>query len=119
MRILVIDDDPDVQHTLAEMLRSGGHDVVLARVGGALITDIREAAFDLVVTDMEMPHITGWHVREWVAAHRPEVPVILVSGRIPANDPRITAFAAYIAKPVRKAALLAAVEEARGSGAGA
>jgi DNA-binding NtrC family response regulator len=109
-RIVVIDDDPDVQRTMADMLSFGGHAVILPKPGIGLFEAMGRAEFDAVVTDMVMPDINGWDVLQWIKANRPRLPVVLVSGELGNRaGVQVAAFDAYIAKPVRTAKLLDAL----------
>ena len=80
MRVLVIDDEPFVRDTLGEILRQQHHDVVVADDGISGLARFREGAFDLVMTDLAMPGMSGWQVAQAVKAARPQVPVVLVTG---------------------------------------
>jgi two-component system, chemotaxis family, CheB/CheR fusion protein len=115
-RILVIDDDADVLQMLASMVEAGGH-TAIATLGGAGAWDaLRDAQFDLVVTDLGMPSLDGMSVARWLERHRPGVPVIAVSGAI-AELQDISGdspFAAAIQKPLRRDALLAAIKAVLG-----
>jgi signal transduction histidine kinase/CheY-like chemotaxis protein len=80
VRVLVIDDEPFVRETLGEILRQQRHDVVIADDGASGLERFREGAFDLVMTDLAMPGMSGWQVAQAVKAVRPQVPVVLVTG---------------------------------------
>jgi CheY-like chemotaxis protein len=80
VRVLVIDDEPFVRDTLGEILRQQHHHVVVADDGLSGLARFREGAFDLVMTDLAMPGISGWQVAQAVKAVRPQVPVVLVIG---------------------------------------
>jgi CheY-like chemotaxis protein len=80
VRVLVIDDEPFVRETLGEILRQQRHDVVVADDGASGLARFREGAFDLVMTDLAMPGMSGWQVAQAVKAARPRVPVVLVTG---------------------------------------
>ena len=80
VRVLVIDDEPFVRETLEEILRLQQHDVVVADDGISGLARFREGAFDLVMTDLAMPGMSGWQVAQSVKAARPQVPVVLVTG---------------------------------------
>jgi CheY-like chemotaxis protein len=55
MRILVVDDNPDVAHSLAELLRIDGHDeVAVAFDGAAAIASMRASVPDLVLSDLQL-----------------------------------------------------------------
>ncbi len=80
VRVLVIDDEPFVRETLGEILRQQRHDVVVADDGVSGLARFHEGAFDLVMTDLAMPGMSGWQVAQAVKAARPQVPVVLVTG---------------------------------------
>jgi GAF domain-containing protein/ActR/RegA family two-component response regulator len=80
VRVLVIDDEPFVRETLGEILRQQHHDVVVADDGASGLARFREGSFDLVMTDLAMPGMSGWQVAQAVKATRPHVPVVLVTG---------------------------------------
>ena len=80
VRVLVIDDEPFVRETLGEILRQQHHSVVVADDGAAGLARFHEGAFDLVMTDLAMPGLSGWQVAQAVKATRPNVPVVLVTG---------------------------------------
>jgi signal transduction histidine kinase/ActR/RegA family two-component response regulator len=79
-RILVIDDERDVAEILADVLSRDGHQVVACLDGEAGLARFQEAEFDLVVTDLGMPGISGWDVAREVRARRPGTPVAMVTG---------------------------------------
>jgi signal transduction histidine kinase len=80
VRVLVIDDEPFVRDTLGEILRQQHHQVVVADDGASGLARFRETPFDLVMTDLAMPGMSGWQVAKAVKAVRPQVPVVLVTG---------------------------------------
>jgi CheY-like chemotaxis protein len=80
VRVLVIDDEPFVRDTLGEILRQQHHDVVVADDGASGLARFRESTFDMVMTDLAMPGMSGWQVAQAVKAARPLVPVVLVTG---------------------------------------
>lgn len=80
LRLLVIDDEPALGETLAELLRQLGHEATTAGGGEAGLAALQAERVDLVMTDLGMPGMSGWEVARAVKAHRPALPVILVSG---------------------------------------
>lgn len=59
MRILLVDDEPISLEALRHVLTSEGYDVTLARDGEEAFARIREESFRLVITDWEMPALSG------------------------------------------------------------
>lgn len=79
-RLLIIDDHAPFRQTLAGLLRFAGHTVFEAGEGSAGLALLRREPLDLVVTDQDMPGLTGWDVARLVKAMRPRLPVVLVTG---------------------------------------
>ncbi len=84
-RILLIDDDPRVQQSVSAMLQDMGHRVTVAGGGAIGLALFEEAlrrgeAYDLVLTDLGMPHLTGAEVARRVKALSPATPVIVLTG---------------------------------------
>jgi len=85
LRILLVDDDPLVLEACKSVLEKDGHEVVMAEGGAAGIGTFRQACagaqrFDLVVTDLGMPHVDGRQVAAAVKAMEPSRPVIMLTG---------------------------------------
>jgi signal transduction histidine kinase len=57
--ILVVDDEPEIAGTLAEMLAADGHQVDMAANGALALDKLRERAYDLVLSDLRMPVLDG------------------------------------------------------------
>ena len=81
-RVLVVDDDPLVLETIADMLRELGYRVRSETSGAAAQAAFEEdpQALDLVITDMTMPGIAGGALAAWLKDRRPDLPVIACSG---------------------------------------
>jgi CheY-like chemotaxis protein len=95
LRLLLVDDDPVLIKSLQDTLQEDGHTVTATHGGQAGLdafgTALKGAqAFDLVVTDLGMPHVDGRKVAAGVKALSPTTPVILLTGwgqrLIAAND---------------------------------
>jgi CheY-like chemotaxis protein len=79
--ILLVDDDPGVREVTAAMLEDLGHLVVEADDGDAALDLLsKSAGIDLVLADVAMPGMTGGELAAAVAARRPGLPVLLVTG---------------------------------------
>ncbi|HSB73571.1 MAG TPA: response regulator [Candidatus Methylomirabilis sp.] len=78
--ILVVDDEPILTNMLQSILEIQGHRVVTALSGAEAIERIRSHTFDLVLTDLGMPDVSGWDVAREVERVTPGVPVVLVTG---------------------------------------
>ncbi|HEY0430192.1 MAG TPA: response regulator, partial [Pyrinomonadaceae bacterium] len=80
LSILVIDDEPSVRETLAEMLEIMGHRVLLAESGSNALQLLAANACDLVFTDLAMPEMDGWETAREIRKRWPAMDVILVTG---------------------------------------
>jgi len=79
-RLLIIDDHAPFRQTLASLLRVAGHAVFEAGEGSAGLALLRQESLDLVVTDEDMPGLTGWDVARLVKATHPRIPFVLLAG---------------------------------------
>src|SRR5262249_45715913 len=80
-RILVVDDDPQVLELFTRILTNGGYSVTSERSGAAANDALARQAFDLVILDLSMPGgIDGFEVLKSIRAHRPKLPVLVISG---------------------------------------
>jgi len=110
-RILVVDDDPLIAMSTADMLEDLGYAVIEADSGKRALEIIAAGqAIDLMMTDQAMPGMTGIQLAELVRSKRPELPVLLATGYtdLPAgkmaNLPRLS-------KPYQQAQLQAEIEK--------
>jgi PAS domain S-box-containing protein len=112
--VLLVDDEPLVRASTADMLSEMGYEVVEADSGSDALALIDVRVPDLVITDHLMPGLTGTDLALILASERPGLPVLIVSGYadiegLPADLPRLT-------KPFRQADLadcVARLREAR------
>lgn len=79
-RILVVDDEPQIQRFLKPALKAAGYDVVEAATGGEALKAVATAAPDLVILDLGLPDMDGKEVvtslRGWTT-----IPIIILSAR--------------------------------------
>jgi len=80
MKILIVDDDPEVNEVLELMLTKMGHEVTAVTQGKEAIARFGQDSYDLVITDVFMPEVSGWDVVEAVKQKSPETPVLLITG---------------------------------------
>ncbi|HEX4649374.1 MAG TPA: ATP-binding protein [Steroidobacteraceae bacterium] len=119
MRILLVDDDPMLTHSLQDVLSQDGHEITVADGGQKGIDAFNTALaqdrpFALVITDLGMPYVDGRTVAASVKAAAASTPVILLTGwgrrlladqEIPPHVDRV------LSKPPRLAELRAALAE--------
>jgi DNA-binding response OmpR family regulator len=82
MHILVVDDDPMLSQSLRNALEAEGHEVTVASGGRAGIDAFQTAQrpFDVVITDLGMPHVDGRQVARAIRAISADVPIIMLTG---------------------------------------
>ena len=103
-KILIVEDDPDIQELLKNFLREAGYAVTLAGDGVEALERFGEGQFDLVLLDVLLPKIDGFGVCELIR-RQSQVPVIMLTAlcgeeeEIRGLDLQIDD---YITKPVRR-----------------
>ena len=80
-RVAVVDDDYRVLESLDEMLTAAGHQVLLFTSGTKFVEAECTGQIDCLISDIGMPHMSGWQLMQIARAQRPSLPVILITGR--------------------------------------
>jgi two-component system response regulator MprA len=117
MRVLVIDDDPDVRTLCRLNLTWDGHEIIEAAAGAEGLALVLSEAPDAVLLDVMMPNIDGIQVLHRIrqTAQTADLPVVLMSARVRVED-QIEGLAAgaddYIKKPFAPSDLSEALEGA-------
>jgi CheY-like chemotaxis protein len=105
--VLVVDDDPDVLETVADSLRClPGVQVQTAGSGREALERARTRGFDLIVTDVQMPAMSGLELLHDLKREFPDVPVVMMSGDPISRQRGVLAGAdSILAKPFRQESL--------------
>lgn len=119
-RVLLVEDQPEVRRVVRRSLAKAGYEVVEAWNGRVAVELARESTFDLVISDVRMPDMSGLELLRALHEHDPDLPVVLTSGW-PGPDGTLDADAvgafAYLQKPVpfdvMREAVRSAVEQRR------
>ena len=80
-KILVVDDEPDALYILRHVLTRAGYDVIPAYGGADALRKVQRQNFDLIVTDLAMPDVSGIEVIDRIR-HDPEkqlIPILAVT----------------------------------------
>jgi len=86
--VLIIDDEPLITELLTNVLERMGCKSQVASCGKEGMETFEKEDFDLVITDLGMPDISGWDVSKMVKQKKPRVPVIIVTGWGLDTDPQ-------------------------------
>ena len=78
--VLSVDDDLSLLYTRYRLLSGAGYGVLSASDGAQALTLFAEHPVDLVLLDYALPEMDGGMVADAMKAHRPHVPIIIVSG---------------------------------------
>ncbi|WP_093592543.1 response regulator transcription factor [Lentzea waywayandensis] len=110
MRLLVVDDDPDVRDSLRRSLEFEGYEVTTAADGAEAL--VRLAGADLAILDLMMPNLDGSEACRRLRAAGERLPVLMLTARDALGD-RVTGLDAgaddYLVKPFALEELLARV----------
>ena len=112
--VLVVDDEPDMRIALTRALGRSGYSVETASNGFEGLEKFRNNNFNIVITDMKMPEMSGMEVLEGVKKISPQVPVIMITafGTInKAVEAMKEGASDYILKPFSSETLEAAVKK--------
>jgi CheY-like chemotaxis protein len=119
LRILVVDDDPLLTESLRCILEEDGHRVIVVDGGQAGIDAFHGALemlvpFDVVITDLSMPHVDGRQFVANVRAAAPDTPIIMLTGwgqRPQADNVQTSQVDRLLSKPPRLQDLRKALDE--------
>jgi two-component system NtrC family sensor kinase len=78
LRVLVVDDEPHILHYMRATLEAWGHIPVVASDGAEALAVAADDTFDLVISDLRMPRLSGREFYEELARRRPELAARLV-----------------------------------------
>lgn len=79
-KVLVIDDEQIVLKSCARILSAEGYDVQPVQTGDEGLRKLADEKFDVVLTDLKMPDMTGMEVLEKVLESYPDMIVIMITG---------------------------------------
>jgi CheY-like chemotaxis protein len=108
LRILVVDDEKQILQLNSKALIHSGYAVDTAEDGGAAWEAIQAVSYGLLITDNQMPRVTGVELVKKCRGARMPLPVILASGARPA-EPESLQLAAMLLKPFTGAQLVKTV----------
>ncbi|MFH1685888.1 MAG: sigma-54 dependent transcriptional regulator [bacterium] len=115
MRVLLADDDSSVRRVLEFKLKQRGLEVATAKDGQEALEKLKEAPFDLLLSDIRMPKIDGIELLDQASRLRPGLKVILITAHATVSQAvqavKLGAFD-YITKPFEDEELFLALDKA-------
>jgi len=114
--VLLVDDDSNLLRSMARLLRHQPYQLFTARSGKEALLILKSRKVDVVVTDEQMPGMSGGDLLAWIAANQPDVARIVLTGQ-PTVDGTIRAINEgavhqYFTKPCNPARLAVAIRKA-------
>jgi signal transduction histidine kinase/CheY-like chemotaxis protein len=87
-RVMYIDDEDSLVYLMIRMLQKSGYQVTGFTDAEQALQVLREqpSAFDVIVTDLSMPGMSGFHVAQAIRQIRADLPVVVTSGYVRAED---------------------------------
>lgn len=77
--LLVVDDDPYVLESISSLLKEYGYSVLTCQNAIEAMEQLKKAKYDVVLTDIKMPGITGIELLQNIHTYNPQIPVILMT----------------------------------------
>lgn len=86
LRILVVDDEPQLRESFLLVFRELGYDVRSAADGFSALSEMRNDIPDILLSDLNMPGMSGYELLSVVRRRFPEIPVIAMSGAFSGSE---------------------------------
>ena len=80
LQILVVDDEPSIRECLGMLLVAAGYDVAEAENGVSALSQLNTTVPDLIVTDLDMPQMSGLELISHVRSRYPSISIVAMSG---------------------------------------
>lgn len=112
-KILVVDDEKEINETLSEVLTNRGHQMFSAFDGDEAIKILKENNIDLVLLDMRMPKVDGIEVIKAIKQHSPKTRIMVITGYADTFLQRAKELGVdgFFVKPVRLDAIIKRMKE--------
>lgn len=117
LRVLAVEDEPNIRDVLGMYLKEDGHIVELAGEGGEALNKFKRGEFDLLLTDYSMPNINGDRLSAAVRAADPKIRIAMLTGfgsQLPQGAPLRLEVDTIISKPFTFETLRQGIAEAMG-----
>jgi len=115
--VAAVDDDRRVLESLQELLESAGYEARLFSSAAQFLESGQLSVIHCLISDIRMPVMDGWQLESIVAAARPDLPIVMISGddvaQREARQPKVgTRPRVLLEKPFNAPQLLATIEAA-------
>jgi serine phosphatase RsbU (regulator of sigma subunit) len=115
MKILIIDDEPEIRQTLAFVLEDEGYETYTAGTGFEGLKNVESQKFDIVITDLRLPDLDGMEIVGKVKKIHPDTIVVMITGHFSIEN-AVEAIRAgaddYIPKPLNAEEVLMKLDKA-------
>jgi CheY-like chemotaxis protein/two-component sensor histidine kinase len=123
LKVLVVEDDPDVARSLGRLLQAAGHEILVAHDGVGAVQAAREFVPNIALLDIGLPSVDGFQVAKWIRAEPALSDLVLVAltGYACDSDRQRAAesgFDYYLVKPASFVDIQNMLRSATTSGAG-
>jgi two-component system, cell cycle sensor histidine kinase and response regulator CckA len=112
-RVLIVEDQPEVAQLVQRLIKPAGYEITVATDALTAVTQVAAGAHpDLLITDVVMPTMTGPELASALRTHRPDLPVLYMSGYTAASlGPQLNldANSMLVEKPFTRSTLLSAI----------
>jgi len=115
LKVLIADDNQAELEALSKILSRAGYQVVETKNGREALETIKKEPVDLLLTDLQMPHLNGQELLKLAKALRPDLETVMITG-LGTVEQAVDALKSgaydFIEKPVKKTGLLKVIEKA-------
>jgi len=114
LKILIVDDQEIIRELISEILRSDGHVITVAATGVEALLQLNKATFDLIISDLSMPDMTGSQLASEIRTKGDKTPFILLTGfgdEMLAQGSTPPGVDLVLSKPVTSASLYQAIKK--------
>jgi len=116
MKVMVVDDEPDIVDLLSLMLGSHDYGVITAYSGNECLEKLQEGKPDLILLDLVMPDIDGWEVLSRIRqdAQLKAIPVVIITAKqltAEVAQKKAPYLTEYLVKPITNEGLISVIED--------
>ena len=79
LSILVVEDNNDIRLILKDLLTASGYDVSVAEDGETGLSYLQNDTFDLMITDLGLPGMSGWELSQASKRYQSNMPILAIS----------------------------------------